>query len=199
MSRELLTFLRHLLGKEDLVQIEIKSVSEPYVKNKYGRLDLEYVSGGKSQKKTLTAVGETKNVIQKLKEAKPNEVWDIKLEKDGEYWNWVEAVKNAAADTATPQRYSANTKSHYETPEERAQRQVYIIKQSSLTNAINLRGPGTSLAEILATAQAMVDWVVGNNAQTEKPAAKAGRRKIDDNLEDDGDVFFGEKLNEDCD
>ena len=167
--------------------IEIKSVSAPYVKNKYGRLDLEYVSGGKPMKKTLTAVGETKQVIQKLKEASEGENWEIKMVKDGDYWNWVDAELATGKAAETKTAFNAGTKGNWETPEERAARQVYIVKQSSLANAIALRGPGTNLAEILATAQAMTDWVFGKEAVVAD--AKEAKRKAEKEVWEEDNPF----------
>jgi hypothetical protein len=60
-------------------------------------------------------------------------------------------------------------KSTYETPEERAKKQVYIVKQSSLSNAIallNADGKNTitggkkyTKEDVFALAQELTDWV----------------------------------------
>jgi hypothetical protein len=87
-----------------------------------------------------------KNQLSQLEVGKP---FTMVKEKEGEFWN-VKAIYNgdvapsqapssgtAKAPTATP---SASPKSNYETPEERAQRQVYIIRQSAVNYAVNAAG-----------------------------------------------------------
>jgi len=57
----------------------------------------------------------------------------------------------------------------YETAEERAKKQVYIIKQSSISNAIEIAktdGIGLSVPGVLAIAQELTDWVLGTNPET---------------------------------
>ena len=68
------------------------------------------------------------------------------MEKEGEYWNLkevhkgtVEPVPNAApgnAGTRSGNTANVSPKSTYETPEERARRQVLIVRQSSVSSAI---------------------------------------------------------------
>lgn len=71
---------------------------------------------------------------------------EINKEKDGEFWkilsvNKVSAGSSNATTTimqpASKVPASPSPRSNYETPEERAQRQVYIIRQSSLATAVN--------------------------------------------------------------
>ena len=51
------------------------------------------------------------------------------------------------------------TGSNYETKEERAARQVYIIRQSSLSTAVELLGQGKSVADVIATAKQFEAYV----------------------------------------
>lgn len=55
------------------------------------------------------------------------------------------------------------TGSNYETPAERAQRQVYIVKQSSLSNAVNILSHANKdklqVEEVLDLAQKLTDFV----------------------------------------
>jgi len=79
-----------------------------------------------------------------LSNLKPNEGFVAEVEKEGEFWNWKSVQPAGAAPVvadkdvpatgkATP--YQA-PKSTYATPEERAQTQIYIVRQSTLTQAI---------------------------------------------------------------
>lgn len=115
-----------------------------------------------------------------MADAQPGQTFDVKTEKDDKgYWQWtsVERVApGAAAEVApapsasTSRSASANTApaqrtNTYETPEERAIKQVYIVKQSSVANAIALLTTGAksppSVDAVLETAQKFTDFVFG--------------------------------------
>lgn len=115
-----------------------------------------------------------------MADAQPGQTFDVKTEKDDKgYWQWtsVERVApGAAAEVApapsasTSRSASANTApaqrtNTYETPEERAIKQVYIVKQSSVANAIALLSVGVksppSVDAVLETAQKFTDFVFG--------------------------------------
>lgn len=70
------------------------------------------------------------------------------------------------SQAATP--VAAKTTSTYETSEERAKKQVYIIRQSSISAAINLLGTGAktpaAISLVLDTAKAFEDYVFGVEA-----------------------------------
>lgn len=90
-------------------------------------------------KKILSFVN--KDVFNIAKNAQSGQVYDVSLAKDDQgYWQWTSM--NLAGETtisvASPAKATPSPRSTYETPEERAQRQVYIVRQSSLTNAIAL-------------------------------------------------------------
>lgn len=74
-----------------------------------------------------------------LSNMKPGDSFTMVKEKEGEYWNVKDLIVGdtpvATSSTSKPAAQPA-PKSNYETAEERAKRQVYIIRQSSLTNAI---------------------------------------------------------------
>lgn len=85
----------------------------------------------------------------------------VKNEKTG-YWDWVGLEGEAVAtskESATPTRV---TGSNYETKEERAARQIYIIRQSSLATAVDLLGQGASTDTVIETAKVFEAYVLGN-------------------------------------
>ena len=85
----------------------------------------------------------------------------VKNEKTG-YWDWVGLEGEAVAtskESVTPTRV---TGSNYETKEERAARQVYIIRQSSLATAVDLLGQGASTDTVIETAKVFETYVLGN-------------------------------------
>lgn len=174
------------------MRIEIISVGAPYMKGNYGKLDLEFVrEGGQKAKQTLTAVRETKNVVNVLRDAKPGEVFDIKVEKSGDYFNWTEATKVADGEAREAKTsHKARTKWEGETAEERARRQVYIIKQSSLANAIALLGAGSDPKKVLPLAQQFTDWVLDTNPpQVAKERVRRSNKSADE-LPDDSSAVY---------
>lgn len=91
-----------------------------------------------------------------------------------------------------PSAPPAGGRPQYETHEERAAKQVFIIKQSSLTNAVNLltaTKKAVTQEEVTQVAQYFTDWVLGNG--TRKEAAKAAvKDDVKDPFIDDQDIPF---------
>lgn len=103
----------------------------------------------------------------------PGESFIMVKEKEGEYWNVKSIVTGVAELQKTTGEVSKGTgvsskgfsspKSTYETPEERAKKQVYIVRQSSLSAAINLLaangGKKNSVEEVIQTAKQFESYV----------------------------------------
>ena len=113
-------------------------------KGKYKMATVDYKDMGQGKNGTKKLVSFTnKAVYEAMAAAKPGEEFTVTLEKGEQYWEWVGvaprgAQTNAATAPAAPAKgntYQA-PKSTYETPEERAKKQVYIIRQSSVTAAL---------------------------------------------------------------
>jgi hypothetical protein len=122
-------------------QIEVLKVKvEPQGKFRVATVD--HKVGGKVDSKRLVSFGPGKPAFDVLSQAQQGDVFDIdsqkiKNEKDGkEYWTWVAANSVGKSGGQVVSKVSANVRSSYETPEERAARQVYIVRQNSITNAI---------------------------------------------------------------
>jgi len=153
------------------MQIEVSSVSPVRIEGKFPKMDINYVRDGKNNNRTLAGVGKTKEVITSLSKAVPGDTYDIVLEKsaDDKFWNWISAEKtNKEAAVASPTKSSYQTKSTYETPEERARKQVYIIRQSSLSNAIEYltaQQKKYELKEVLCIAETFVSFVFQTEGQ----------------------------------
>jgi hypothetical protein len=88
---------------------------------------------------------------------------------DPPYYNWV-AIAQTGVDApsgvkAAPAAGGKVVGSTYETAEERKIKQLYIIKQSSISNAIDYlkHDPDNrfSISDVIDTAQAFVDYVYG--------------------------------------
>lgn len=130
-----------------------------------------------------------KNVFNTLKGAKNGEVYTISRNKDDNgYWQWVgisegadsspsqPAASNNRAASSAPAANSAPTaapRSNFESQEERAKKQVYIIKQSSLSTAVSAlktdkKAP--SAEEVIDYAKQLEAYVFGVDSKVETDA-----------------------------
>lgn len=136
---------------------------------------------GKVEGRKLVGFGEGKAAYDVLLNAQPGDVYEITVVKNGAYNNWTNAVKatagatpvaspaggtiNGASTTARP-AYTPATKSTYETPEERAKKQIYIVRQSSISNAIANLSVGAKAPpkgdEVLSLAKSFEEYVFGD-------------------------------------
>ena len=152
------------------MQINIVNVSETTKTSKAGKpyqaLEVIYKDDtGKAQTKNLMSFS-SPTVFAALKTAKAGDVIQVVSEKIGEYWQWTglgtEAPKSAGgvATIGTPTRV---TGSNYETAEERVIKQRYIVRQSSLSNAIAALSVGSkashSSADIIGLAKEFEEYV----------------------------------------
>ncbi len=159
------------------VNIKVISVENTFVptpKGGYNKLEVNYkdLATNKVSGKTLMSFGLTADAYKALADAKANDLFTVVNEKkpgkDGqEYWTWLSATQSAPGSvpetTGVPKTTGFPVKNTYETPEERAKKQVYIVKQSSLSAAIALLSVGAKsppkAEEVLAQAQQFTDWV----------------------------------------
>lgn len=143
---------------------------DSYIKLEVNYKDLD--NGGKVAKKLVMPFGTTKNAHQRLAEAKTNEVFEItQVKNDKGYWDWTGA-KQAAPGSAAPAAQAtpasapaARSGGSWETPEERAAKQVLIVKQSSLSAAVAMLTTGAKsppdVAKVKELAQELTDFVFG--------------------------------------
>ena len=114
-----------------------------------------------------------KDVFAVVKDAKPGDVLDADFEKNTKGF-WVfktvsnTGLKETVAVPATPN--SPVTRGNWETSEERAARQVMIVRQSSISNAIaslelNKQTKATTM-DIIEIAQEFEDYVLGTTQST---------------------------------
>jgi len=150
------------------MQITVIDVTENTKKSESGRtfqqLEVAYKNEqGQPQLKKLISFSNP-NVYKAAKEWVKGDVVNVttvKNEKTG-YWDWIGlegdgiVAENKPASAATGARV---TGSNYETKEERAARQVFIIRQSSLSTAVELLGQGKSVADVIATAKQFEAYV----------------------------------------
>ena len=161
--------------------IDVGSVSTHSAKNgrQYQSLEVTYKNEqGQAQSKKLMSFG-NKDVFATAQQWTKGDKVNIATEKDDNgYWQWTKIlaegeaapVSNAPASSAG----GSNTRvtgSNYPTADERAQTQVYIIRQSSLTNAVTTlatTGKAVSSEDVLALARVYEGHVLG---VTQEPKA----------------------------
>jgi hypothetical protein len=149
---------------------------------------IETVTKGRNSYQVATVVhttprGETKEkkvmsfsnpaVYATVSKATSGQVYDVGYTPGDQYYNWatislMEASgepQKAAAGGSTAATGGKVSVSTYETAEERKIKQMYIIKQSSITNAIARAAQHTdpTVIDVLQLAQIYVDFVYGNN------------------------------------
>lgn len=137
---------------------------------------------GKVEGKALFSFGANEGAFKVLQNAAAGEVYEIEVVKNTQGYNdWVSATKSngaaAPASSASAPGRSANTpstggytatKSTYETPEERAKKQIYIVRQSSIGAAIESLVVGAKTPpktdEIISRAKEFEAFVFGDSA-----------------------------------
>ena len=151
---------------------------------------------GKVESKKIMPFG-SKEVFKELENAQSGDVFTLLREKDNDgYWQWVgisagdveieQTSAPATAQAAPKAGGAAPAKSTFETPEERAKKQIYIVRQSSLATAVDLLKTDKkvpSVDEVIAVAQQFSDYVFG----ADKKVAVANPVKAPD-FDLDGDI-----------
>jgi hypothetical protein len=140
------------------VRLKVVSVGEVTKEKTYFVFPITIEQDGKTHEKKLFSFNG--DVYTVFKNAKPGEQYDVGLEKDKNgYWQWKNPVKVEGAAVAAG---TNNTNSRgFETPEERARRQVLIVRQSCLAQAVIVKGTGEQNADnITELAEQFEAWVL---------------------------------------
>ena len=106
-----------------------------------------------------------------MKDAKEGQEYNVKAEKDkNDYWVWAsatEGVVGTIGQKAGPKSSPGlpAPRSTYETPEERARKQVYIVRQSSLATAIEYlqltdEGHNSAVEDVIRIADQLAKYVL---------------------------------------
>lgn len=154
-----------------LIKIKVNSVTVEN-KGKYKAATVEYVELDKNEpgKKMLVSFGNGKDVFLIFAASSAGEVYEVELQKGDKYWDWIAAKK---IDATIQSAVKATPKSTYETPEERAARQIYIIRQSSLERAIQyfelVGNKKVTDKDVIFLATTFASWVVSPQEVIEDP------------------------------
>ena len=154
------------------MQIQIQFINANVEdKGKYKQAEIAFKDLAKGQVSSKKLMSFTNPVVYKtLVDAKNGEIYTIDMEKNEKgYWDWIKAVTSTSVDTSnavSPSKASVAPKSTYETPEERAKKQVYIVRQSSISSAIDyMNGTGAikkaTAADVIFCAKEFESYVFG--------------------------------------
>lgn len=190
------------------MQIEIVNVNVstiPTAKGSYQVADVAYKNKSfqdKIEGKKVMSFS-NKDVFNVLTKASFGDIFTVSRAKnDKGFWDWTAinpGTSPAVQDSNTPDATSVHKtnapmktgnvtpKSNYETPEERAQRQVLIVRQSSISSAVDfaIANKVKDENEVLRLAKVFENFVFGKAEAVEvKPEAPAGNffEDMEDNL-----------------
>lgn len=134
----------------------------------------------KLSSKTINVFGAQKRTGEILEEASPGQVYEVTAVKNNAgYWDWIDAritteQLGSTSTVSTAQASSkpqTNTSRGFETPEERAKKQVYIVRQSSLANAVATLSVGVktppSPEDVIKVARLYEGYVFDTNVGAE--------------------------------
>lgn len=180
-----------------ILSVEVKTVPTP--KGSYQQADVAFKNltfQGKIEGRKLMSFGAGAKTFQLLSTAQQGSVWNITVVKNDKGFNdWVaaergvEGVSTVADTTGAPtpsgqasKAASAAVRSSYESPEERAARQVLIVRQSSLSTAADVLTTGAKSPpkseEVIALAKEFEHYVFGT-----KPDLSGFDTMMDDSAE----------------
>jgi hypothetical protein len=165
-----------------ILSVDIKTI--PTAKGSYQTAEVAFKNDsfqGKVEGKKIMSFGATAPSFKVLQSAQSGKSYEVEIIKNDKGFNdWVGMVPATAGAPAASQAAVvglstapkagasfAPTKSTYETAEERAVKQVYIVKQSSLSAAINTLSVGAKKLEpaaVMILAQTYTDFVFGKAA-----------------------------------
>ena len=177
--------------------INVTNQTVPTTKGSYQALEVTYKEVATSKvgsRNIMSFVQDSKKAFETLSTASNGEVFDISMVKqagkDGkEYWVWTDARKGSAqasqgqTASAAPAASGTVSKGNWETPEERAKKQVYIIRQSSLSTAVAALSGGKApptAENILALAKTFEDYVF--EGLKEEKSFAASTAELEDDL-----------------
>ena len=123
------------------MRITIQSIGETVTKSSvkgtpYKMVEVQFVSNGRAGKYMLNSFTPA---FATIRAAAPGAEYEITTKQSGEYTNWDTATLVEASKASPEGSKAAPAKpfqSTYETAEERARKQVYIVRQSCLGHAI---------------------------------------------------------------
>lgn len=148
------------------MQIRLTAKTDVENKGKYSQATVHYDQDGEAKERKVMSFA-VPAVYTTLVNANVGDAFDIKAEKDGKFWKWVQCTPVGASGSPSSASESKPARGGWETPEERAMKQVYIIRQSCLSSAVNLVGPKGTVDDVLEAAKRFEAFVHGVQEEVE--------------------------------
>ncbi len=177
--------------------IAVDVTTTPNQKGSYSTAEVTYKNvtyGGKVESKKVMSFGVTKSTFEVMSNATAGEEYTITVVKNEKGYNdWVSATPghNAEAPAAAAPAQRATTPApnvgkaqgtayqqrDWETAEERAKKQIYIVRQHNLSAAIELLTTGAkappTMDDVLKVAKEFETYVFGDSTEVAKEGAAA--------------------------
>lgn len=154
--------------------VSIEQVKKPGQKAPYGKATVFYTYNGEPRKQTIVSIFNP-TVFKQVQELEQGAEIDVEITKNEAGYNEWKSITTGGIQQATgiPSASAPSatrvTGSNYETRDERAARQVLIVKQSSLSAAVASLTPGAKAVlttdDVLKRAQEYADWVFDSEAE----------------------------------
>jgi len=152
----------------------LKNITSTPPGKKYQLCEIGYkTEEGKVKGMRVVSFGDQKAVFDVASAAKAGDVLEANFrQNDKGYWEFASlaATDKKASVTVDATVKGTPVKSNFETPDERAARQVLIVRQSSLSNAIAfsnlINNDKADLEDIVAIAKVFEGYVLGKPAVT---------------------------------
>lgn len=152
--------------------ITINNVNFTKADKGYMVAEVAYLKDGAAESKKVMsfAAPNVYAILEGLK-AFPVDV-NVVQRKEGKYWNWKDIEiggKQTSGSTTTSKPVGKVIGSNYETSEERAKRQVYIVRQSSVATAVEFfkakfpKGVEATMEEVIEEARKIEAFVFEMN------------------------------------
>jgi len=159
--------------------VDVSNLNTHTAKNgrQYQSIEVMYKNDqGQAQNKKLMSFSNPA-VFKAAQEWAKGDVVHVSTEKDSNgYWQWTavggaDEVSDKRDDSSSATQGAAKTTtrvsgSNYETKEERAARQVMIVRQSSISSAVNtlaIEGSKASANDVISLAKLYEGYVMGEN------------------------------------
>jgi len=148
------------------MKIKVISVAKETKNSKDGKpyqvLTVTYSAFDKTSTKAVFSFGNQEKAFKVLETAEAGQYYDVVVAKNASGYNdWISVTKTSEEAAATEAKPAP--RSNFETPEERAARQVLIVRQSSISTAATILTAGAKtppkIEEVLAVAQQIACWV----------------------------------------
>lgn len=156
------------------MQITVIAVSSPETKtkgkNKWQEITLSYTSDkGDKDKKFPSYV----DIYETIKGLEVGSTYEVRLQKDGDYWQWVGVEKIEGAtkpaggkSSSGGNDWAAKTQLDRERFEFEKEKQILIIRQSMIAAAVESLPKGADADAVVYIADQFVNYVLNGRAET---------------------------------